>query len=175
MWAWTQEILATSLAGRIGGYDGAWSGRQMIVFHRDAANFPWRSHALWLLAQMVRWGQVRQPFDLRAVAERVFRPDLYRSAVAAIETDVPQILGRSGPDGGGALRRSDTFDPADIRRPTSRASAIHALRRRARLRLRRQRLDARCSASRLPQCPGCEWAAKLAHSPPETRNPGIFM
>ena len=110
-----QEILATSLAGRIRGYHGAWSDAQMIVFHRDAANFPWRSHALWLLAQMVRWGQVRQPFDLRAVAERVYRPDLYRSAVAGLGVDVPasdyKSEGVETPGSGTGFFGTEFYDP----------------------------------------------------------------
>lgn len=50
------------------------------VFHRYAANFPWRSHAMWFLSQMVRWGQLENAIDLRAVAEEVYRPDIYRAA-----------------------------------------------------------------------------------------------
>ncbi len=48
------------------------------VFHRHAANFPWRSHALWFLTQMVRWGQITEAVDLRIIAEKVYRPDIYR-------------------------------------------------------------------------------------------------
>ena len=54
------------------------------VFHRYAANFPWTSHAVWLLAQMLRWGQLAAPVDLLAVARRVYRPDLYREAARAV-------------------------------------------------------------------------------------------
>jgi nitrate/nitrite transport system substrate-binding protein len=50
------------------------------VFHRHAANFPWRSHALWLLTQMLRWGHLQEAADLNAVASQVYRPDLYRAA-----------------------------------------------------------------------------------------------
>jgi len=60
------------------------------VFHRYAANFPWRSHALWLLSQMVRWGQIEQPVDLRAVAEAVYRPEIYRAAAAEFGLPVPR-------------------------------------------------------------------------------------
>lgn len=50
------------------------------VFHRYAANFPWRSHAKWILAQMVRWGEVSGDVDFQAIAERSFRPDIFRRA-----------------------------------------------------------------------------------------------
>ena len=59
------------------------------IFHRDDANFPWRSHADWFLAQMVRWGQADAVADHRAVADRVFRPDLYRAAAAALGIGCP--------------------------------------------------------------------------------------
>lgn len=59
------------------------------VFHRSAANFPWVSHALWLITQMVRWGQIAEPLDMRALARRVYRPDLYRRAAAALGIAVP--------------------------------------------------------------------------------------
>lgn len=49
--------------------------------YREAANFPWVSQAQWLYTQMVRWEGV--PFDAGDAAEagRVFRPDVYRSAL----------------------------------------------------------------------------------------------
>lgn len=50
--------------------------------HREAANFPWVSQAEWLYTQLVRWDHL--PYS-RADAEsaaRVFRPDVYRSALA---------------------------------------------------------------------------------------------
>jgi two-component system, oxyanion-binding sensor len=50
------------------------------VFHRNFANFPWRSHADWFLGQMVRWGQVAPGLDIKATADRVYRTDLYRAA-----------------------------------------------------------------------------------------------
>jgi nitrate/nitrite transport system substrate-binding protein len=61
------------------------------VFHRQLANFPWRSHADWYLAQMVRWGQVSPRDDLRAIADRVYRSDIYRAA--ASELGLPCPLG----------------------------------------------------------------------------------
>ena len=59
------------------------------VFHRYAANFPWVSHAEWILAQMLRWGQLRAPFDIKSAAASVYRPDLYRAAAAALGHGAP--------------------------------------------------------------------------------------
>src|SRR5438876_851843 len=46
-----------------------------------AANFPWKSHALWFYTQMVRWGHVEHTPDNLAIARDCYRPDLYRSAL----------------------------------------------------------------------------------------------
>jgi len=61
------------------------------VFQRNAANFPWRSHADWLLAQMVRWRQVGPDIDIEATADRVYRPDLYRAAAREMGIDCPDV------------------------------------------------------------------------------------
>lgn len=50
------------------------------VFHRYSANFPWQSHAVWTLTQMVRWGQLDQAVDFKKVAESVYLSDVYREA-----------------------------------------------------------------------------------------------
>ena len=52
-----------------------------------------------MMTQMIRWGQVREPFGMKALAKRVYRPDIYRDAVAAIETDVPETDAK--PEGNG--------------------------------------------------------------------------
>ena len=50
--------------------------------HREAANFPWVSQAEWLYTQLVRWDRLPfSPADAESAA-RVFRPDVYRSALA---------------------------------------------------------------------------------------------
>jgi nitrate/nitrite transport system substrate-binding protein len=59
------------------------------VFHRYAANFPWVSHAEWIMAQMLRWGQLREPLDIKAAAASVYRPDIYRRAAAALGQSYP--------------------------------------------------------------------------------------
>jgi ABC-type nitrate/sulfonate/bicarbonate transport system substrate-binding protein len=61
-----------------------------IVYSRYAAAFPWRSHALWFLSQMLRWGQIGPEIDLQAVAASVYRPDLFRQAAMAVGQATPQ-------------------------------------------------------------------------------------
>jgi NitT/TauT family transport system ATP-binding protein len=50
--------------------------------HREAANFPWVSQAEWLYTQLVRWDRIPYLPEDAAAAARVFRPDVYRSALA---------------------------------------------------------------------------------------------
>jgi nitrate/nitrite transport system substrate-binding protein len=61
------------------------------VFHRYAANFPWRSHAMWFITQMLRWGQIQQPVNIKAVADAVYRPDIYMRAASALSITIPHL------------------------------------------------------------------------------------
>ncbi|MGK4495696.1 hypothetical protein ACSLVN_28195, partial [Klebsiella pneumoniae] len=45
------------------------------VFHANFANFPWRSHADWFQAQMIRWGQAPSDIAIQATSDRVYRTD----------------------------------------------------------------------------------------------------
>ena len=57
--------------------------------HSEAANFPWVSQAQWLYGQMARWdGDPWSAADAETAA-RVFRPDVYRSALMGTGDDLP--------------------------------------------------------------------------------------
>lgn len=101
-----------------------------IVFHRGAATFPWRSHAVWFILQMLRWRQCWMAPNFSSVAAEVYRCELYRDVAASIgepcprsdyktEGDgrdgsvMPSADGRSirlGPD---AMLDGSVFDPVD--------------------------------------------------------------
>jgi ABC-type nitrate/sulfonate/bicarbonate transport system substrate-binding protein len=59
------------------------------VFFRNAANYPWRSHAAWFLEAMETWGYLGQGVDRAALTEQVYRPDLFRAAALRIGLSVP--------------------------------------------------------------------------------------
>jgi len=61
----------------------------LVLFHRNAANFPWKSHALWIYSQMVRWGQVPDTPRNREIAAATYRPDLYRHALRDFQIAMP--------------------------------------------------------------------------------------
>jgi NitT/TauT family transport system ATP-binding protein/nitrate/nitrite transport system substrate-binding protein len=87
-----------------------------IVFHRDAAGLPRREHALWFLSQMVRWGQVGADLDLDAVADRVYRPDLFRGAALSLGPVVdPALVFADAAPPAAALFDGAAFDPANAR------------------------------------------------------------
>ena len=57
--------------------------------HREASNFPWVSQSEWLYSQLVRWdGLHYDPAEAHAAA-RVFRPDVYRSALRDTPDQLP--------------------------------------------------------------------------------------
>lgn len=61
------------------------------VFFRYAANFPWISHGLWFLTQMVRWDRLAAPTDWQQAAAQVYRPDLFREAAALLGLPAPAM------------------------------------------------------------------------------------
>ncbi len=59
------------------------------VFFRYNATYPYYSDAVWYLTQMRRWGQIAEAHDdawYDQVAREVYRPDLWRTAAAALVT-----------------------------------------------------------------------------------------
>lgn len=62
-----------------------------IVFHRGAATFPWRSHAVWFAVQMLRWRQCWLAPNLMDVAHDAYRCETYRQAAALVDEPCPLI------------------------------------------------------------------------------------
>jgi NitT/TauT family transport system ATP-binding protein len=57
--------------------------------YREAANFPWVSQAQWLYTQMTRWEEPGFNRPDAAKAARVFRPDVYRTALSGTIEPLP--------------------------------------------------------------------------------------
>jgi len=101
------------------------------VFHANAANFPWRSHADWFLRQMIRWGQAAPDIDITATADRVYRADLYRAAAREMGVACPEI-DRLPPGGHGEPVMSAAGPvPMDVRPAFESDSRHDVLRRNA--------------------------------------------
>jgi nitrate/nitrite transport system substrate-binding protein len=111
-----------------GGFDASGKARTEVrsvndffVFYRTAApylrsdeqaTFPWRSQGMWILTQMVRWGQLQAlPKDADQLLRRVYRTDIYRDVAAEMGFKAPQEddkIETGFIDG----RRFDPSDPA---------------------------------------------------------------
>lgn len=101
-----------------------------LLFNREAAGFPWRSQALWIYSQFVRWGFVKANPDTERQAADVFRSDVYRRALGGTGLPMPgasmKVEGAIGvPLGVGAHSGALTlgadrffdggiFDPSDV-------------------------------------------------------------
>lgn len=78
-------IIMHALTGRFEtGDENAPAVPDFYVPHAGAANFPWKSHALWFYSQMVRWGEVPHSPGNASIAAACFRPDIYREVLASI-------------------------------------------------------------------------------------------
>lgn len=107
--------------------------------YRQAANFPWVSQAAWLYSQLVRWDGLDFSAENAVKAQRVFRPDVYRQALAGSDAPLPgassKLEGSIGSEiGAGSIQGrlllgtdsffdGRTFDPDDI--PSYLASLPH--------------------------------------------------
>jgi len=84
-------LLHRALSGRLALQPGAdpTSLADFFVPSGHHATFPWASHALWIYAQMVRWGQVEPSPERELAARKTYRPDLYRAALGSVDPDIP--------------------------------------------------------------------------------------
>ncbi len=85
------ELILPALSGRVRLVSNGepFHEPNFLLMHRHAANFPWRSQALWIYSQFVRWGFVEASAGAEAAASRVFRSDIYRRALAEAKTPLP--------------------------------------------------------------------------------------
>jgi two-component system, oxyanion-binding sensor len=112
------ELIERALAGRLRlSRDGeVVEAPDFLILHREAANFPWRSQALWIYSQFVRWKLVEPSERARRRAEHLFRSDLYRRALTGGATPLPGAsLKLEGalevPTGAGSDRGTLTLGP----------------------------------------------------------------
>ena len=60
-----------------------------MLFARESTNFPWRSQALWIYSQLVRWRMVEPNDATERAAAEVFRSDIFRRALAGAALPMP--------------------------------------------------------------------------------------
>jgi len=84
-----QKYVGVDSHAILAGLPGSSAPETGCVFYRGAATFPWRSHALWFLSEMRRWGLIGASLGLRELVQHVYRPDLYRAALAPTGEPLP--------------------------------------------------------------------------------------
>lgn len=84
-------IIERALSGHLVAQAGSEAVKvpDFLVLHKEAANFPWRSQAMWLYSQMARWGHAPASAEGFAKAATIFRPDVYRAAFAGTDAALP--------------------------------------------------------------------------------------
>lgn len=108
----SRELLRNALAGRPVLSKGGVPVdiEEFFVPFAHAATFPWVSHALWFYSQMVRWGQTSWSDADVELARGTYRPDLYRSALASLDVDLPAVDTRDE-----VFFDAKPFDPDSLR------------------------------------------------------------
>lgn len=59
------------------------------VFGKKQALYPYYSHGLWQVTQMIRWGQLDKAIDMKKTIESVYRPDLFAKAAKEVNYTLP--------------------------------------------------------------------------------------
>ncbi len=85
------DVLEKSMTGTFQYLKGQKSEANPMfnVFANYYAAYPFYSHGMWFITQMYRWGQLEQPVDMKAVIEKVYRPDLFAVAAKEVGYSLP--------------------------------------------------------------------------------------
>ncbi len=85
------DLIARALTGRmvVRAGEAPIANPDYLLFGREATPFPWRSQALWIYSQFVRWAMIDHSPDHMARAGAVFRPDVFRRALAGTQVPMP--------------------------------------------------------------------------------------
>jgi NitT/TauT family transport system ATP-binding protein len=86
------EIVEAALGGVLLGVARSRADADFLRFHGGGANVPRPEDALWIYAQMARWGQLARSAAAQAAAARVFRPDLLERYVGTKSTAAPRAV-----------------------------------------------------------------------------------
>jgi two-component system, oxyanion-binding sensor len=106
------EIVEAALGGMLLGITRSSAEADFLRFRGGAGNVPWPDDALWIYAQMARWGQLPRSAAAQAAAARVFRSDLFERYVGSSNMTSRPLIAFDGvafdsPDVDGYLARFD--------------------------------------------------------------------
>lgn len=61
-----------------------------MLFHKGGAvNYPRKSHAIWAMAQYVRFGYLKEDPNYKAIADKLILQDLYEEVAASMKIKIP--------------------------------------------------------------------------------------
>jgi nitrate/nitrite transport system substrate-binding protein len=61
-----------------------------MLFHRGGeTNFPRKSHAIWFMAQYMRFDYLKEAPDYKAIADKLILQDLYKEVAASMKIKIP--------------------------------------------------------------------------------------
>lgn len=85
-----KNVLRKSMSGTFLYNKGVDSANPMFnVFANNYASYPFYSHGMWFVTQMYRWGQLDKPVDMKALIEKVYRPDLFAEVAKEVGYTLP--------------------------------------------------------------------------------------
>jgi nitrate/nitrite transport system substrate-binding protein len=61
----------------------------MLFFRGGETNFPRKSHAIWFLAQYMRFDYLQTPPDYKAIADKLILQDLYKEVATSMKIKIP--------------------------------------------------------------------------------------
>ena len=86
----SKNVLQKSMSGTFLYNKGVDSSNPMFnVFANNYASYPFYSHGMWFITQMYRWGQLDKAVDMKAVIEKVYRPDLFAEVAKEVDYKLP--------------------------------------------------------------------------------------
>jgi NitT/TauT family transport system ATP-binding protein len=86
------DIVEAALGGVLLGVARSHADADFLRFHGGGANMPRPEDALWIYAQMARWGQLARTSAAQAAAARVFRSDLLERYVSTSSEPAPRAV-----------------------------------------------------------------------------------
>jgi nitrate/nitrite transport system substrate-binding protein len=80
----------------------------------DSVNYPWQSHAVWLLTQMIRWNLIKErryPKDADKILDRAYPLTIYQDVAKELKISLPKERMKIEPDSVFIDKRK--FDPSN--------------------------------------------------------------
>jgi len=85
-----KSVLRKSMSGTFLYNKGVDSKNPMFnTFANYYAAYPFYSHGMWFVTQMYRWGQIDKAVDMKALIEKVYRPDLFEEVAKQVGYTLP--------------------------------------------------------------------------------------